>query len=72
MELSQFQSKLLRIGLITTSYWLWQIAVVSAEGNLGSVPALTTEKSPQLSSPVVPNSKTEITQQSTPAVVRTN
>ena len=69
MELSQFQTKLLRIGLITTNYWLWQIAVVSAEDNLGSVPALITEKSPQLSSPVVPSPKLEITQQSAPTVV---
>jgi hypothetical protein len=71
MELSQFQSKLLRIGLITTNYWLWQIAVARAEGNLVSVPDLTTEKSPQLSSPFIPNSKIEITQQSAPAVVPT-
>lgn len=69
MKLSQFANKSLLIGSISTNGWLWSIMLASAQSNLVSVPASTIEKPQQLSPPVIPEPKVEITRQSVPTIV---
>jgi hypothetical protein len=69
MKLSQFQNKLLLIGLITTNGWLWLITVASAETNLASATDRKIGETQQLTAPIAPTSKVEITQQLAPVVI---
>jgi hypothetical protein len=69
MKLSQFNHKLLLIGLITTNSWSWLISVASAESNLVSVTDPKIGEIQQFSTPIVPTTKVGITQQLAPTVV---